>query len=260
MFADSHVHIHAYADPEGLLERAVAAGVDRIVGISVDLTTARRTLAIARQARLYRRTGTDWPTVIAAVGLHPALSRSLPVAATYQVLGDLAGDPLVGFIGEIGLDAAEAYLALPMQAMVFRAQLGLARQLGKPVNLHVRGAVDAALEILGADGVPERGAVFHYFTGDAELAERLLAAGLFISVGKSVTRPENADLRAAVQDIPLERLLLETDSYPLPGRTTEPREIPRIAQAVAELKGLPIERVAEATTENLRRICGEQIQ
>lgn len=260
MFADTHVHLHAYADPAGLLERAAAVGVDRVVGVGVDLTTSRRTLAVARQARLRRESGSGWPTVIAAAGLHPSYLRCLPSAATYSALAELAGDSLVGFIGEIGLDTVEANLSLPMQALVFRTQLALARQLGKPVNLHVRGAVDALLDILSADGLPESGAVFHYFTGDAALAERLLAAGLLLSVGKPVTRPENAELRAAVPFIPLDRLLLETDSYPLPGRTTEPSDLPSVAQSVAALRGVPIETVAEATTGNLRRICPERIE
>ena len=260
MFADTHVHLHAYADPVGLLERAAVAGVDRVVGVGVDLTTSRQTLAVAGQARLSRQSRAAWPTVIAAVGLHPSYLRCLPAAATYRALAELASDPLVGFIGEIGLDAVDANLALPMQALVFRTQLGLARELGKPVNLHVRGAVDAVLEILAADGLPDRGAVFHYFTGDVTLAERLLTAGLFLSVGKPVTRPENAGLRAAVQCIPLDRLLLETDSYPLPGRTTEPADLPRVAQSVAGLRGVSVQTVAEATTENLRRICAERIE
>ncbi|HEX5414978.1 MAG TPA: TatD family hydrolase [Chloroflexota bacterium] len=255
MFADSHVHLHAYVDPPSLLERAAVAGVDLVVGISVDLASAGRTLEITRQARARRDAGVSGPVVIAAVGLHPSDLTGPLEPATFSALEDLARDPLVGFIGEIGLDAVEAKVPLVTQAAAFRAQLDLAGGLGKPVNLHVRGAIEETLEILAAVGPPTAGAVFHYFTGDRALAERLLAAGLSISVGKPVTRPGNAALRAAVETIPLDRLLLETDSYPLPGRTTEPADLPRVARAVADLKRLPVEAVAEATTGNLLRIC-----
>jgi len=241
MLADSHVHLHAYADPAGLLRRAKAAGVVTVVGVSVDLASSRETIEIAQQ-----HSG-----VVAAVGFHPVYLHSTPSRADLDTLAALAADPRVGFIGEIGLDVVEAPLDLASQSAVFRAQLDLARQLRKPVNLHVRDAIDRALSILVADGLPTAGAVWHYFTGDAALAERLVRAGLYLSVGKPVTRPENLALRAAVATIPLERLLLETDSYPLPGRATEPADLPMVAAAVAEVTGRASDEVARATTENL---------
>ena len=159
-------------------------------------------------------------------------------------------------IGEVGLDDTAAGAPLPAQEALFSACLGLADELDLALSLHVVGAHRRAQAILAA-GRTYR-AVVHYFQGDAELAERYLALGCFISVGKPVTRTDRARLREAVARIPLDRLLLETDTYPLPGRTTEPRDVAEICRAVAELRGLPCEKVARATTANYLRLCGRQ--
>jgi TatD DNase family protein len=98
--------------------------------------------------------------------------------------------------------------------------------------------------------------IVHYFVGDEALAAAYLGCGCALSVGKPATRAENAALRAAVPTIPPERLLLETDSYPLPGRTTEPRDLVHVCQAVAELRGESPRGVAQATTHNFRRLLG----
>ena len=96
----------------------------------------------------------------------------------------------------------------------------------------------------------------HYFVGGPDLANRYLAAGLWLSVGKPVARVEHAGLRAAIREAPLDRLLVETDTYPIPGRTTEPADVRLVALAVATLKGLSLERVAAATTANFARLVG----
>jgi TatD DNase family protein len=142
---------------------------------------------------------------------------------------------------------------LDVQAAVFREQLGAARRAGRPINLHVRGAFEEAFSILREDASGVE-AVIHYFVGDRALARQALDLGLYLSVGKPVTRAENQGLRAAIAEVPLDRLLLETDSYPLPGRTTEPRDVVLVARAVAELKGVTPDTIATATTSNLLRL------
>jgi TatD DNase family protein len=99
----------------------------------------------------------------------------------------------------------------------------------------------------------------HYFVGDADLARRYLDVGCDISVGKPVTRSENEALRETVTLIPPDRLLLETDTYPLPGRTTEPRDLPLICAAVAELQGASPARVAERTAASFERLFGRRL-
>ncbi|MGH2459644.1 MAG: TatD family hydrolase [Chloroflexota bacterium] len=247
--SDSHVHLHAFADPDGVLARARAAGVNLVVGVGIDLPSSRRTLAIARAE----------PGVVAAVGLHPAhLTEASDLDQTLGEIEAIAGEPRVGFVGEIGIDLVEGAATLERQSEFFEAQLRLAGRLRLPVNLHIQGAFDEAFAIIRRLGAGGPGAVVHYFVGDAELARRALELGLYVSVGKPVTRPANAQLRQAVATIPLERLLLETDSYPLPGRTTEPADIRLVAEAVAGIRRIPVAEVAEATTNTLIRLLGER--
>lgn len=252
-YSDSHVHLHAYPDAEvhRLLHRAAMADVGLLGAVSVDLASARRTVAIAAA---HPRS----PRVVAAVGFHPVYLRAVPSETDLRLLEVLAADPSVGFIGEIGLDSVEASLPFSEQIAALRAQLALVGRVGKPVNLHLRGAIEPALTILDQEGTAAIGAVFHYFVGGEDLALRALDRGLYLSIGKPVTRPENGALRAAVRQIPLRRLLLETDTYPLPDRVTEPADVRRVAQAVAELKGIPVETVAAVTTANLRGLLSRK--
>ncbi len=243
--ADSHVHLHWYDDVAGLLRRASAAGVNIVVGVGIDLDSSRKTVELAR----------EFPTVVAAVGFHPMFFDATLGEAELAELAELARDPAVGFIGEIGVDTVEAVVPLELQLAVLRSELAIARQTGRAVNLHLRGAIDAAFETIAVDGLPERGGVFHYFSGDSDLASRALDLGLHLAVGKPITRPENAALRDAIARVPLERLLLETDSYPLSGRNTEPADVVLVAQAVADLKDCSVAEVGAATTGNLRRLC-----
>jgi TatD DNase family protein len=248
MLADSHVHLHAYGDAAaaGMLARAYRAGVATVVAVSVDLVSARRTIELAGR----------YASVVAAVGLHPSQLEAIPFEERWLELERLAEAPEVEAIGECGVDETESRTTGMVQLAVFARHCQLAVRLGKPLLLHLVGEalLPAALGTLTASGVPAGRAVVHYFTGDTADAERYLRAGLLLSVGKPVTRPENAGLRQAVRAVPLDRLLLETDTYPLPGRTTEPADLPLVAAAVAELKGLTPERVAEATTANLERL------
>jgi TatD DNase family protein len=244
--ADSHVHLDRYPSGAvpGILERARAAGVGLLLNAALDLETSRRA---ADLAQLY-------PDVRAAVGVHPRwLHREDPRQALAEMERELRAGRAVA-IGEVGLEYAAGTAPPDVQQAFFAACLGLAQRLDVAVALHVVGADEDALRLLAEAG-PVR-AVVHYFQGDAALSARYLAAGCSISVGKPVSRPENAALRAAVREVPLDRLLLETDSYPLPGRTTEPRHVADVCQAVAELRGEPVALVASVTTRNTRRLLG----
>ena len=241
--ADSHVHLDWYGHPDSVVARAREAGVELLVSVSVDGLSARRTVEIAHRC----------PGVVAAVGYHPMY---VPDPFGQDQIADLeavAADPSVGCIGEIGIDTVDGAVGRERQVVAFREQLALAGRLALPVNLHLRGDLEVALDVLTRDGVAS-GGIVHYFVGSDTDARRFLSLGLLISVGKPVTRPENATLRQVVSQIPLERLLLETDGYPLPGRTTEPADVNRVAEAVAELRGTTLNNVAAVTTENLRRI------
>ncbi len=247
--ADSHVHLHAFADPRALLARARRAGVQLFVGFGVDLATSRETIDVARQEH----------GVVAAVGLHPVhLVEALDLDRAIAEIKTLTTDPRVGFIGEIGLDVVDGNVGLDRQLAAFEAQLRLAARLDRPVSLHVQGAFDEAFAAIRRVGLPAAGGVVHYFVGDDALARRALDLGLHLSVGKPVTREANRGLREVVSRLSMDRLLLETDAYPLPGRSTEPRDVVAVAEAVAGLSGLSPMAVADATTANLLRLLGDR--
>jgi TatD DNase family protein len=251
VLADSHVHLHAYDDVAvaGMLARAFRAGVGTVVAVSVDLVSARRTLALAGR----------YASVVAAVGLHPSRLDAEPLEERWLTFERLAAAPEVEAIGECGVDEHDTRTTGMVQLAVFARHCRLALRLGKPLLLLLVGEtlIPSALGTLAATGVPPGRAVVHYFVGDAAAAERYLEAGLLISVGKPITRPANAALREAIRTVPLDRLLLETDTYPLPDRATEPADLPLVAEAVADLKGLPTEQIAEATTGNLERLLAQ---
>lgn len=248
ILSDSHVHLHAYSseDVAALLRRARDAGVELVVGVGTDLETSRRTIEIARAE----------PGVVAAVGFHPSYLTGPLAPENLAELSAMLADPRVGLLGEVGLDAVEARTTLETQEETLAAQLALARARHRPVNLHVRGAHDRLFGILHEHGTAADGAILHYFVGGPDLARRALDQGLYLSIGKPITRVENVDLREAVRQAPLERLLLETDTYPLPGRATEPADVVLVARAVAEVKGVSEAIVAETTTATLRRLIG----
>ena len=253
MFADSHIHLDRYTDDEAssLLARARQVGVTRFLTVGVDLASSERAILLGKQhAGLH-----------AAIGLHPIyLPTDLATQfSSYQErLQSLAQhSPQVVGIGETGIDLLQAEAPLEMQRRAFRLQLNLAYDLKLPLILHNQRANTHCQELLQAVQKERRQTlpvIVHYFVGDLASASRWLALGCHLSVGKPVTRAENIALREAIASIPLERLLLETDTYPLPGRDTEPAHIVQIAQAVAELKQLPVQKIAEQTTANFCRL------
>jgi TatD DNase family protein len=253
MFADSHIHLDRYTAEEAsaLLERAQQAGVTRFLTVGVDLASSERAILLARQHA----------GVYAAIGLHPISlpkDRATNFSYSQERLHSLAQrSPEVVAIGETGIDLLEAQAPLDVQRLAFRLHLNLADDLKLPLILHNQGA-DAPRQEMLHTAQPEReqalDVIVHYFVGTLADAERWLALGCHLSVGRPVTRVENVALREAVAAIPLERLLLETDTYPLPGRDTEPAHIVQIAQAVAEIKQLPLQKIAEQTTANFCRL------
>jgi TatD DNase family protein len=164
----------------------------------------------------------------------------------------LAELPVVRAIGEIGLDDGPGSPPLNEQIDTFEAQLAIARARRLAVVLHVVGLHDLALEILRRE-TPGK-VVVHYFQGSWDLARRYLERGCYVAVGKPATRSENGALREAVRRLPADRLILETDTYPLPGRTTEPRDIAAICVALAKLRGELPEALAAMTTASYRRL------
>jgi TatD DNase family protein len=247
MLTDCHSHLDRYAPAvvASMVERATAGGVSLIISAGADVPSSRRCVALAASHPLLR----------AGVGLHPNRVRGTEPPRAYAVLEALAADPAVVAWSECGLDYADGQASPAAQRAAFARQLDAARRLGLAVIVHAVAAADDVLALL-ADADLTGHAAIHYFVGDQILADRYLTAGLYLSIGKPVTRPENAALQAAIRATPLDRLLLETDTYPLPGRTTEPVDVRLVASAVADLHGVSLDVVATATAANLARLLG----
>jgi TatD DNase family protein len=256
---DSHCHLNLPefgADLQPTLDRAHEAGVTRMVVPGVDLETSRQAVDLA----------TRHPGVFAAVGVHPHESGAWS-DATRMELREIASDPRVVAIGEIGLDYFRALAPPGQQVRAFQEQLELAAELDLPILIHQRQSSRELLQVLepwSQHLVGRRRAhpgVMHAFSGDAEAAARGLAAGFLLGVAGPVTYPSARDLRSLLADVPLERLLVETDSPHLPpqphrGTRNEPSYLPLVAQALGALRDRPLEDIAGQTSANAEALFG----
>lgn len=197
--------------------------------------------------------------VFATVGLHPHDAR-LDSPTLRAALRALAGRPRVVAVGETGLDYYYDRSPRDAQQAAFRAQVQLARAVGKPLVLHIRDAWPDALAILREEGAAEVAGVVHCFTGEAHEAEAALDLGFHLGVTGIATYSHADALRAVLRRVPLERLVVETDApYLTPlavrhERPNRPALVVHVARALAEWRGLPFEEVARVTTANARRL------
>ena len=252
---DTHCHLYFHAfeeDRDAVLARAWSAGVERILVPGIDLPTSQAALELAESD----------PRIFAAVGVHPNDAATWD-ARSLEFLETMAAHPKVVAIGEIGLDYYREGAPRDLQRRVLREQVALAGRLNLPVVIHTRNASPAdrscmadTLQILAESGV--RG-VLHSFSGNLAEAKQTLNLGFFIGITGPVTFKKADELRQVVAAVPLDRLLIETDSpfltpHPHRGRRNEPAHVRFVAGKIAELHHQPLAVVAEATTENARRL------
>ena len=258
---DTHSHIHDRefdADRAATIERARDAGVEAIVMLAVTAANSRLAIELAERHR----------QVFAAAGVHPHDAKDAS-DADLDALEELARHPHVVMVGEIGLDFYRNLSPRDTQIRVFRRQLKTSARVSKPVAIHAREAHSSMLPLMEDWSREMRGAlpdgrllgVMHYFSGDAALALRYIELGFVISVHTSVTHPKAAQLAGVVRQVPLEHLVLETDSpYGAPqshrGKRNEPAYVAAAAEKVAEIKGIPVEDVGETTTANALELLG----
>jgi len=254
---DSHCHLSAdafSADRAEVLARARAGGVDALVAIGAGYGIEHNRRAVELAAAE--------PRVYASVGVHPHDASELDDAGRKQLQAWL-GAPGVVAVGECGLDYH--YLRSPreVQREVLAEQLGWARERGLPVSIHVRGeepdAFGELLDLWQAIGRGELEGVLHCYTGTLDFARRAIGAGLHISFSGILTFKRDRGLRGVAAELPLERLLVETDAPLLApeghrGQRNEPARVAQVGQALAALQGRPVEEVARATAENTRRL------
>jgi TatD DNase family protein len=249
MLVDSHAHLdnEAFAaDLPDVLRRAREAGVGRIVTIGTDVESSRRARALAEAH----------PDVWFSPGIHP---HDADAPKDVDALRELAAHPRAVAVGETGLDTVKNYSSLPNQKELFVRHLEIALEADKPVTIHCREAHGELYPILRAHA-PLRG-VIHCFSGTWPDAERYLGLNFYLSIAGPVTYPGAKDLREVVQQIPLDRILLETDCPFLPpqgfrGKRNEPSYVRYAAEEIAKVQGLTVEEVTDATSRNARNLFG----
>lgn len=257
MLVDSHCHLAGpefAADLDAVIARAQAAGLAHACVI----------LAADDEPELQqgREVASRWPDVRFSIGVHPHAAvkfSSDPAGAARTTESDLDAQPLARAVGEIGLDYHYDFSPRDVQQAVFREQIRLARRRRLPIVIHTREAEDDTFRILEEESAGEVGGVFHCFTGDRQMARRALDAGFHISLAGIVTFPRALELQEVAKIVPLDRLLVETDSpflAPVPHRGTrnEPAHVVRVAEAIAALRGAGTEAIGEAALENFRRV------
>ncbi len=246
---DTHAHLDMLeGDLAAHLEEARRAGVVQVAAVGVDLPSSRRAVELARAFK----------EVVAVVGVHPHDASSADESC-FRGLRRLAAEPEVVAVGETGLDFYRDLSPRLDQERSFRRHLEMAGELGKPVVVHDREAHRRTMEILEEYGPFHHGLVLHCFSGDLSMARACMEMGGFISVAGPVTFSNARRLRDALAEVPLERLLLETDSpflspHPHRGEPNTPARVALVAAAVAGLKGVGVKEVAAATTANWIRI------
>ena len=246
MFVDSHCHLsfpELAADIDGVLARMRAANVHAAVNICTTLEEfeAVHALAVA-QADIW-----------CSVGVHPDTQSGRE--PTLELLLELSRRPKIVAIGETGLDYYRLTEPLEWQRARFRTHIRAARAAAKPLVIHTRASAEDTLRIMREEGAGEAGGVMHCFTETADVARAALDLGFYISFSGIVTFKNARELQAVAAEVPLERMLIETDSpylapVPMRGRVNEPSFVPHVAAKIAALKGLDVEQVADATARN----------
>ena len=246
---DSHCHLD-FPEFEGKLGEVRAEmranGVTHALCISVELPKFPRVLALAEA----------YDNFFASVGVHP--DHDAEAVETARLV-ELARHPRVVAIGETGLDYHRLSGDLEWQRKRFRAHIRAARECGKPLVIHTRDAAEDTLRIMREEGAGEVGGVMHCFTETQEVADGALALGFHVSFSGIVTFKNAAQLREVAKAVPLERLLVETDSpylAPVPhrGKTNRPGLVRHVAEEIARLRAMSLDEVAQATTANFFRL------
>ncbi|MEX2963565.1 TatD family hydrolase [Microbulbifer sp. TYP-18] len=253
MLVDSHCHLDRLkldqfdGGLDAVLALARDRGVHKFLCVGISLDNVERVVELAAA----------YSDVVCSVGVHPLDVES--GLAEVDTLLALARKPGVVALGETGLDFYYSTDTKEIQRRSFTAHLQAAGQAGLPVIVHSRDAREETIDLIRAHGNPEHAGVLHCFTESWEMARAALDLNYYISLSGIVTFKNAAALRDVARRIPLDRLLVETDSpylapVPYRGKSNIPAYVREVAEFVADLRGLPFERLAEATTENFFRL------
>jgi TatD DNase family protein len=258
MFIDSHCHLDRLnltpfaGDFARFVAETVAQGIDHMLSVSVDLMDYPALSDLIR----------PYPCISVSVGVHP--NETGEADPSEDELVRLAADARVVAIGETGLDYFRSQGDLSWQRERFRIHIRAARRALKPLIVHTREARQDTLRILEEEGAGEVGGVLHCFTEDWEMARRALDLGFHISFSGVVTFRNAAAVQEVARKVPADRYLIETDSpylAPVPhrGKPNYPSYVRCVAECLADLRGIPVTKVAERTTANYRALFDRTI-
>ncbi len=255
MLIDSHCHpymLEAYKNPDDFdrwMSDTKAAGVDAMLCVAVDMDTAKTCVAIAEK----------YNDVYASVGSHPSEKEEDDLSI--ETIVEFAKHPKIVAIGETGLDYYYNTEKLSVMRDRFRDHIRAAKIAKKPLIIHTRDAREDTIKIMIEENAAEVGGVMHCFTESLEMAKAALDLNFYISFSGIITFKNAVELVEVAKTIPLEKILIETDSpylapVPFRGKTNEPKYVKYVAEKIAEIKGVSVETVAKQTSENFCRLFG----
>ena len=250
MFIDTHCHLdfeNFDGDRESVIQRSIKNKIEAIITIGTSVDTSLKSIELAEK----------FATVFASVGIHPNDANNVN-KSSIQKIYDISTNPKVVAIGEIGLDYYRDYAPKNIQKELFRAQLKIAREKELPVIIHNRQAHSDVYDILVEEKPTGLKGVLHSFDGDLHFLDSVLAYNFYVSFTGVVTF-KNANFDELIKRVPLENLLLETDSpfltpTPFRGKRNEPSYITYIAEKIAEVKEISIDELGKVTSANARKL------
>ena len=253
LLVDSHAHLDGKqfaTDLKATVDHATANGISHILTIGCDLQSSAASIKVAEQ----------YKNIYAAVGVHPHDATEIDDQAL-GTLRTMLSHPKVVALGEIGLDYYRDRSPRDIQRNAFRQQIRLAREVGKPIVVHDREAHAEVIQILKEEDATSIGGVLHCFSGDLDMAKQCLDLGFYLSFTGTITYPKNDEIRNIIKQIPIDRMLIETDCpYLSPqkfrGKRNEPAYVRFTADKMAEIKGLTIADVARVTSRNCHDLFG----
>lgn len=256
MFFDSHAHYDDKSfdtDRDELLESMPGKGISYILNAASNITSSYECIRLAEK----------YDFIYAAVGVHPHDVKDV-TEETIGLMEDLTKRKKVVAIGEIGLDYYYDYSPREAQQYWLRRQIQLAKKLNLPVIIHDRDAHADCMHIITDEDISVNGGVLHCFSGSWEMAKQLLDMGIYLSVGGSLTFKNAVKPVEVVKNMPLDKLLIETDCpylTPVPhrGKRNDSSYIRYVAEKIAEIRNIPVEQVAQQTMENAKRLFNIQV-
>jgi TatD DNase family protein len=251
MLFDTHVHLNAEQfneDLEEVISRAKEAGVGKMVVVGFDRPTIEKAMELVEH----------YDFLYASVGWHPVDAIDM-TDEDLAWIEELSSHPKVVALGEMGLDYHWDKSPKDVQKEVFRKQIHLAKKVKLPIIIHNREATQDIVDILREEGAEEVGGIMHCFSGSPEIAQECVDMNFYISLGGPVTFKNAKKPKEVALEIPLERLLIETDCpylapHPNRGKRNEPAYVKLVAEQIAELKGVSVEEVEKITTENANKL------